>query len=297
MIVKKALNQLKSLKKRSVVVSLTLFTVLVLTGLELIQDRSSDTPLLNQRAELAVRSIGDQLLRQVGDTKTPVLPVDRLENSTLRLSFKNPVAIQPDSLAQLVLDKITEELATQVMVNVREEASQKVAYALEINREGENVIPCLGRDLYTSNYSIDFVFQRPAQAASNYQLSMMSVTGFALLFLALQGFADRKKDEADPVVKSVVGGFTIDEDRSSLRFENKEIQLTKKELSLISILFANAGKLLSREYLTEQIWSKEGVITGRSLDMFISRLRKKLSVNPKVKITNQHGKGYMLVVE
>lgn len=297
MIVKNALNRLGSLKKKSVVVLLTLLTVLVLTGLELTENKSSDTPLLDQRTELAVRSIGDQLLRQAGDIRTPVLPVDRLEQSTLRLHFKDAMVIQPDSLARLALNKIPGELASRVIVNVREVDTQNVVYALEINRQGENVIPCLGRGLSTGHYSIDFMFQGPSEAASHYQLSMMSVTGFALLFLAFQGFAERKKDEANPDTKPDVGGFIIDEDRSCLRFENDEIQLTKKELSLIGILFANAGKLLSREYLTEQIWSKEGVITGRSLDMFISRLRKKLLVNPKVKITNQHGKGYMLVVE
>lgn len=297
MIVKKALILFRSLKKKSVVVLLTLLTILVLTGLELTENKSFDTPLLDQRTELAVRSIGDQLLRQAGDTRTPVLPVDRLEQSTLRLHFKNAIVIQPDSLARLALNKIPKELASRVIVNVREVDTQNVVYALEINRQGENVIPCLGRGLTMGHYSIDFLFQGPSEAASNYQLSMMSVTGFALLFLAFQGLAEKKKDEAKPGTKPDVGGFIIDEDRSCLRFENDEIQLTKKELSLIGILFANAGKLLSREYLTEQIWSKEGVITGRSLDMFISRLRKKLLLNPKVKITNQHGKGYMLVVE
>jgi DNA-binding response OmpR family regulator len=44
----------------------------------------------------------------------------------------------------------------------------------------------------------------------------------------------------------------------------------------------------------QEIWINEGVITGRSLDMFISKLRKKLSADPDLRITNIHGKGYRL---
>jgi DNA-binding response OmpR family regulator len=44
----------------------------------------------------------------------------------------------------------------------------------------------------------------------------------------------------------------------------------------------------------QEIWINEGVITGRSLDMFVSKLRKKLSGDPALRITNVHGKGYKL---
>lgn len=294
MIVKKASDALKSLGVRGIVATLALLTVFVLTGLELMKSRPSNSPMLDQQLELAVRGIGDQLLRLAGDTETPVPPVESLKNAMLRLSFRNKLGIQPDSLAELALSKIPEHLASHVMVNVKEAASEKVIYAFEIDYGGEHNIPCLGRTLAAGNYLIDFQFYQQTGLAREYQLSMISVAGLALLFFAFTGF---KKETADPEVENAVGGFTIDDDKSCLCFDNEEIQLTRKELSLIGILFENAGKLVSRDYLIEQIWSKEGVVTGRSLDMFISRLRKKLSVNPKVKITNQHGKGYMLVVE
>jgi DNA-binding response OmpR family regulator len=46
----------------------------------------------------------------------------------------------------------------------------------------------------------------------------------------------------------------------------------------------------------QEIWINEGVITGRSLDMFVSKLRKKLSSDPELRITNVHGKGYKLEI-
>jgi DNA-binding response OmpR family regulator len=62
------------------------------------------------------------------------------------------------------------------------------------------------------------------------------------------------------------------------------------------LLHQNFGELIPRETLMQEVWINEGVITGRSLDMFISKLRKKLSTDPDVRITNIHGKGYRLEI-
>ena len=75
---------------------------------------------------------------------------------------------------------------------------------------------------------------------------------------------------------------------------NETIVLTEKECKILELLNQNFGQLTSREDLIQEIWANEGVITGRSLDMFISKLRKKLSADPELRITNIHGKGYKL---
>jgi DNA-binding response OmpR family regulator len=74
------------------------------------------------------------------------------------------------------------------------------------------------------------------------------------------------------------------------------IVLTDKECKILELLNRNFNQLTSREDLIQEVWANEGVITGRSLDMFVSKLRKKLSADPEVHITNIHGKGYKLEV-
>jgi DNA-binding response OmpR family regulator len=74
------------------------------------------------------------------------------------------------------------------------------------------------------------------------------------------------------------------------------ISLTDKECKVLELLHKNFGELIPRETLMQEIWINEGVITGRSLDMFVSKLRKKLSPDPELRITNVHGKGYKLEV-
>lgn len=74
------------------------------------------------------------------------------------------------------------------------------------------------------------------------------------------------------------------------------ISLTDKECKVLELLHNNFGELIPRETLMQKVWINEGVITGRSLDMFVSKLRKKLSRDPELRITNVHGKGYKLEI-
>ena len=74
------------------------------------------------------------------------------------------------------------------------------------------------------------------------------------------------------------------------------ISLTDKECKVLDLLHKSFGELIPRETLMQEVWINEGVITGRSLDMFVSKLRKKLSRDPGLSITNVHGKGYMLEI-
>ncbi len=91
-----------------------------------------------------------------------------------------------------------------------------------------------------------------------------------------------------------LGKFLFDVKGQRLLLGGEIISLTDKECKVLELLNANFGELTPRETLMQEVWINEGVITGRSLDMFVSRLRKKLSADPELKITNVHGKGYRL---
>jgi Transcriptional regulatory protein, C terminal len=93
---------------------------------------------------------------------------------------------------------------------------------------------------------------------------------------------------------SSIGKFLFDAKGQRLLLRDEVIGLTEKEYKILELLHKNFGELISRETLMQQIWINEGVITGRSLDMFVSKLRKKLSGDPELRITNVHGKGYRL---
>lgn len=95
---------------------------------------------------------------------------------------------------------------------------------------------------------------------------------------------------------SALGNFLFDIKGQRLLSGSEIIPLTDKECKVLELLHKNFGVLIPRETLMQEVWINEGVITGRSLDMFISKLRKKLRTDPRLRITNIHGKGYRLEI-
>lgn len=93
-----------------------------------------------------------------------------------------------------------------------------------------------------------------------------------------------------------LGRFSFNVKGQRLLLGNEVISLTDKECKVLELLHKNFGELIPREMLLQKVWIDEGVITGRSLDMFVSKLRKKLSGDPDLRITNVHGKGYKLEI-
>jgi DNA-binding winged helix-turn-helix (wHTH) protein len=92
----------------------------------------------------------------------------------------------------------------------------------------------------------------------------------------------------------VLGKFLFNVKDQRLLSGSEVISLTDKECKVLELLNKSFGELIPRETLMQKVWIDEGVITGRSLDMFVSKLRKKLSSDPDLRITNVHGKGYKL---
>ena len=95
---------------------------------------------------------------------------------------------------------------------------------------------------------------------------------------------------------AALGKFLFNVKGQRLLLGSEVISLTDKECKVLELLHKNFGELIPRETLMQEVWINEGVITGRSLDMFVSKLRKKLSRDPELRITNVHGKGYKLEI-
>ena len=81
-----------------------------------------------------------------------------------------------------------------------------------------------------------------------------------------------------------------------LRINDQPLELTFRESKLLNYFYTHQNQVLERERILEAVWEDEGVIVGRSLDVFVSRLRKKIKADPGLQIVNVHGVGYKLVV-
>ncbi|HZH87027.1 MAG TPA: response regulator transcription factor [Brumimicrobium sp.] len=94
-----------------------------------------------------------------------------------------------------------------------------------------------------------------------------------------------------------IGHFTYDLLNYTLKSADFEKKLTKKEAQILKMLGKFENQVVQRELVLNAVWGKDDYFVGRSLDVFITKLRKYLSGDPKVSIENIHGIGFKLTVE
>jgi two-component system OmpR family response regulator len=94
-----------------------------------------------------------------------------------------------------------------------------------------------------------------------------------------------------------IGLFTFDATNMTLQSETARISLTQKEANLLKLLCLNMNKLLTRDHALKTVWGDNDYFFGRSMDVFITRLRKYLKDDPNVSIQNVHGTGFKLEVK
>ena len=94
-----------------------------------------------------------------------------------------------------------------------------------------------------------------------------------------------------------IGNYAFDYKNLSLTTEGYSETLTQKEADLLKLLNEHRNQVVKRSFILETIWGKDDYFLGRSLDVFISRLRKYLSLDERIKIENIHGVGFKFKVD
>ena len=94
-----------------------------------------------------------------------------------------------------------------------------------------------------------------------------------------------------------IGSFTFDSKKQVLSGTGTQQKLTTKESELLKLLSNNINQVLERNFTLKAIWIDDNYFNARSMDVYITKLRKYLKSDPNVQIINVHGKGYKLVVD
>lgn len=256
--------------------------------------------------ELLFRKIGHELLRSSGDDSSRVMPVKELSPHHFQIRFENPLSLLPDSVIHIVHTVLkTGSLPGNYTVAVIDCASKEKVYGFAIAAvEKNSILSCQGRALPRGCYFIDISFVAEDKVIPS---SVLGISGAVLLFAGLFTFfhfyRKNKKSsivhEEEPIPDSrdiAIGRSIFNMEQQYLEFEGVKTPLTNKETKLLGIFSASLNEMVDRNTLQKEVWENEGVIVTRSLDMFISKLRKKLAADPSVKIVNFPGKGYKLEV-
>jgi DNA-binding response OmpR family regulator len=91
-----------------------------------------------------------------------------------------------------------------------------------------------------------------------------------------------------------IGDFEFDSSSLLLKNNSTEKTLTQKEAEVLKLLYQNRDRVLKREEILKHVWGDDDYFMGRSMDVFISKLRKYLKDDPSIQIVNYHGVGFRL---
>ena len=129
--------------------------------------------------------------------------------------------------------------------------------------------------------------------ADDYMSKPFSMEELLLRIEAILRRVKGKKMKDIPFYK--LGNFLFDTQKQTLAIGDKVTKLTTKECELLSLLCAHANEILERNYALKTIWVDDNYFNARSMDVYITKLRKLLKDDPGIEIINIHGKGYKLI--
>ncbi len=92
------------------------------------------------------------------------------------------------------------------------------------------------------------------------------------------------------------GSFTFDSITRFLTIDETTKKLTNKESDLLSLFCQHINKVVERQYALQKVWQENNYFSSRNMDVYVTKLRRYLKVDPRVKLENVHGVGYRLVV-
>jgi hypothetical protein len=291
------------MKLRIITIVVLSFVVLVLSVAALSRE-AEPAGFLEERAMITVRSIGHRLLLSAGDSSSRVLPVRQLSRGIFQLEFQNRFSFVPDTLVSIVRANLASlQVPVNYLVNVFDCQSHDVVYAFEINPKKNDIVPCLGRSQPAGCYlvQIQFMeFQPDEKTGVPYYFYITSFLSIALVLFVGQMYTKSKTPPASPATPTDfirLGQFCFYPDSRLLKHNDESIELSDKETKLLRLFASQPNQLITRDQLLKEVWENEGVFTGRSLDMFISKLRKKLKGDPAIQLVNTHGLGYKLQID
>jgi hypothetical protein len=252
------------------------------------------------RREVLLRRIGHELLLQSGDKTSRVLPVKKISENEYQISFENELTFQPDSLVNTTWRLLAKDpLAHDYVVNVLTCGSSSVAYGYAISKnKKDDIVACRGRVQPRACYMINIKFKPTGINATTKSYILGSLPFLAFVgFIFLRSVKPRRALPGGQYTDMLtLGAVLFDTKNRKLIINGNTIDLTGTETRVLRIFALSPNETIERSRLQKEIWEDEGIIVGRSLDMFISKLRKKLELDPNINIVVIRSKGYRLEI-
>lgn len=272
-----------------------------------------------ERDAVAMRMIAHQMMLWQGDSTQAISPVIAIDDWTYRLNFKTDIQFEParlvDFIGQVMLDY---SIAEQYRVQVKSCLGDSIIYSFQVegNKTGD-IIPCIGRMQEKACYYLQIKILpsdpllistelKETEALSQKAVLVPNWLYFLVILIVLLAtfgyikFQRAQRPTSEPSNNSAlgrkIGSTSFSQQNLSLSFNNIKTELSAKEADLLAFLAQHLNDRVEKEHILRAVWGDDGDYVGRTLDVFISKLRKKLAPDTSIRIVNIRGVGYQLQV-
>jgi hypothetical protein len=302
------MNRMK-VKKISILTLLLLGSAALLLFAWQISAKSKiSEPVAPEKVNLALRRTAHLLLKELGDTTSRIPPVEQTGANTWLVRLERPFSY--DRLPTLLQTSF--ELH-QIRDNYDVAVLNCATGGLELGYNYFDFVQskdatCGGREVGSGCYNLQVTFSALPNPSKEFPVPVL------MIFLAA-GILAAVFYQSGRNVRSVVDQIdiekTIPESADWLHFGNSHLhpsnqvlqcvavqhQLTFREAKLLNLFVNHPNQLLDRSFILQNVWADEGILVGRSIDVFVSRLRKILRDDPSVRLVAVHGVGYKMEID
>lgn len=254
-----------------------------------------------QQNMLMLREVGNEFLLQLNDSTSRVLPIV-LKDGKYTISFERDFEFEPDLLVFCVIKTFKKyQIEKSYLVEIVGCDNKDIVHSYKTNLKFlEEEFSCKLRALPNACYKFCFTpivsesdIKQDIQKSSKGEI--ITLWEFSVFILAMGIYVYLRKIKRRDVLR--IGKYELNKKAMTLSLNKSEVELSNKECELLILLHSYMNQTVEREVILNEIWSDEGNYVGRTLDVFISKLRKKLEEDPTIKIMNMRGIGYRLVIK
>lgn len=256
-----------------------------------------------QQNMLMLRGVGNEFLLQLNDSTSRILPIV-LKDGKYTVSFERNFEFEPDLLVLSVIKTFKKfQIEKSYLVEIVGCDNKEIVHSYKANLlVMEADYSCKFRALPNDCYEFCFTpiinesaLKQEMQKSSKGEIIILWVFSVFILAIGIYVYFYLRKIKRKDILR--IGKYELNKKSLTLSFNKSEVELSSKECELLILLHSNMNQTVEREMILNEIWSDEGNYVGRTLDVFISKLRKKLEEDPTIKIMNIRGIGYRLVIK
>lgn len=259
---------------------------------------------IDQHIKVELRKIGHEFLLSLNDSTSRVLAIEKV-NDRYAIRFEKKFSFD----AELVVEATYKVLSRSTInynyiVEIQKCEESAVVHSFKTQKEKKDeILACKGRILplacyvfyYTPIQSKQIAYTKTKTNQSSFEYVYILIIFIIALGLVLYLIKlNKSKKSAASIIH--IGQYQFDQKGLMLTLKSQSVELSSKEADLLYLLYKNENKVLEREYILNEVWGDVGDYVGRTLDVFVSKLRKKLSADAHLKIINVRGVGYKFVM-